>query len=182
MNMSLRKLQEMVKDRETWNAVVHGVTKSQTRLSNWTTTNFPRASTWGTGFRFVTYLEATGSCVRHAGKKNHLYALPLPHNIFLVPLRKRLSIYLKPIFLTTVMYGTPPDLLLFNIQVSRVYDCSLTRSYIFAFIWPYIYSLNVVWGFSSKKWDASWNQSLQNLDRSWHILNNWDLLRIMQEI
>jgi len=34
MNMSLRKLQEMVKDRETWNAAVHGVTKSQTQLSN----------------------------------------------------------------------------------------------------------------------------------------------------
>ena len=32
----LSKLQEMVKDREAWHAAVHGVTKSQTRLSNWT--------------------------------------------------------------------------------------------------------------------------------------------------
>ena len=31
------ELQEMVKDRETWHAAVHGVTKSQTRLSDWTT-------------------------------------------------------------------------------------------------------------------------------------------------
>ena len=36
--MSLSKLQEMVKDREVWNAVVHGVAKSQTWLSDWTTT------------------------------------------------------------------------------------------------------------------------------------------------
>ena len=33
MDMSLSKLQEMVKDRESWHAAVHGVTKSQTRLS-----------------------------------------------------------------------------------------------------------------------------------------------------
>ena len=34
MDMSLRKLQQMVKDREAWHAAVHGVSKSQTRLSN----------------------------------------------------------------------------------------------------------------------------------------------------
>ena len=38
MNMSLSKFREMVMDRETWRADVHGVTKSQTWLSNWTTT------------------------------------------------------------------------------------------------------------------------------------------------
>ena len=30
MNMSLKKLQEIVKDREAWSAAVHGVTKSRT--------------------------------------------------------------------------------------------------------------------------------------------------------
>ena len=37
-HINLNKLQEIVMDREAWRAVVHGVTKSQTRLSDWTTT------------------------------------------------------------------------------------------------------------------------------------------------
>ena len=39
MNMNLSKLQEMVMDRESWRAVVHGVTKSWTRLNDWTELN-----------------------------------------------------------------------------------------------------------------------------------------------
>ena len=37
MDMNLSTLQETVKDREAWHAAVHGVTKSEAQLSNWTT-------------------------------------------------------------------------------------------------------------------------------------------------
>ena len=34
MGMNLSKFQELVMDREAWHAVIHGVTKSRTQLSN----------------------------------------------------------------------------------------------------------------------------------------------------
>ena len=50
MDMSLSKLWEMVRDRETWRVALHGVTKSQTWLRDWTTTTthhrHHRSHTW----------------------------------------------------------------------------------------------------------------------------------------
>ena len=41
MEMSLSRLQELVMDREGWRAAVHGVSKGQTELSNWTELKMP---------------------------------------------------------------------------------------------------------------------------------------------
>ena len=41
MDVSLSELQEMVMDRESWRAAIHGVAKSRTRLSDWTELNIP---------------------------------------------------------------------------------------------------------------------------------------------
>ena len=61
MDMSLSTLWEIVKDRETWRVAVHGVAKSQTRLSDWTT----------------MMMCSVSSCVKKKKKKNSLHLLRL---------------------------------------------------------------------------------------------------------
>ena len=46
MDMSLSKLQKLVMDWEAWRAVIHGVTKSQTQLSNWTELKAEKEKEW----------------------------------------------------------------------------------------------------------------------------------------
>ena len=55
MDMSLSKHQEIVKDREFWCAAIHGVSKSQTWLSNWIRTN---ATTWEKLIHYSNWLKS----------------------------------------------------------------------------------------------------------------------------
>ena len=52
MDMSLRKLWKMIKDREAWHTAVHGAAKSWTRLSNWATTRSPSGLNFDETIRF----------------------------------------------------------------------------------------------------------------------------------
>ena len=60
MDIHLSKLREIAKDREAWHTAVHGVTKSRTQLSDWTTTTEKN----GTRINAVQVKRAVGENMR----------------------------------------------------------------------------------------------------------------------
>ena len=82
MNLSLSKLQEIVKDRDVWCVAIHSVAKSQTRLSSWTTTT--RA--WMNTFFWKIFSEV--SCSSYCcGLSRLLSEKPEVNNDFGKPVR-----------------------------------------------------------------------------------------------
>ena len=81
MDMDLGKLWEMVRDREPWRAAVHGVTKSRTRLSDWTTT----------GITLQVYKNGSQEAIENLAKELSLHHLELDVSFTCIRPRERIS-------------------------------------------------------------------------------------------
>ena len=150
MDMSLRRLQEMVMDRAPWCVAVHGVAKSQTQLNNWTELkvtqwSFPHTRLWVQAFylngptkwwSFLTKMELCLAVMLSVGFNLQMYESRLHVSINLF-LPKNFSMYY-------------PD--------KHNWICSFQRFFFFFLVWI------ILTFFITLQWNES-----NNL-RSWHSI------------